>query len=93
MLEFEYDPDKSESNFRRHGVDLEGAQRLWDVDHVEFYVGDVRGEARRALVGMLDERLYVAIFAWRGSNVRLISCHRASGKWERAYGEKIVRRN
>ena len=93
MPDFEYDPEKSESNFRRHGIDFEDARRLWDVDYVDLPIGDVRLETRWALIGMLDERLYVAIFTRRGLRIRLISCHRASGKWEKAYGEKVIRKN
>jgi len=30
-MDFEYDPQKSESNKIRHGIDFEEAKALWDV--------------------------------------------------------------
>jgi hypothetical protein len=29
-MEFEYDPQKSEANFIKHGIDFEEAKYLWD---------------------------------------------------------------
>ena len=34
MEHFEFDPIKSERNKKRHRVDLEWAQGLWDVTHI-----------------------------------------------------------
>jgi uncharacterized DUF497 family protein len=38
-VEFEFDPDKSESNKRKHGIDFHEAQELWDdPDFIEIPV-------------------------------------------------------
>ena len=29
MIHFEFDPDKSQNNLEKHGIDFQGAQRLW----------------------------------------------------------------
>ena len=81
-MDFEYDPKKSASNLWRHGIDFVDAQELWDVAHVVIPSERLAGELRYALVGKLEDRLYVVIYTIRGSRIRLISCHRASGRWE-----------
>ena len=36
-MRFEYDPDKSQSNKEKHGIDFQEAQALWaDLDLVEI---------------------------------------------------------
>ncbi len=43
MGHFEFDPQKSRINESRHGVDLEWAERLWEVTHVIVPAKKVRG--------------------------------------------------
>ncbi|MGJ3254031.1 MAG: BrnT family toxin, partial [Elainellaceae cyanobacterium] len=36
-MEFEFNPQKSQSNQQKHGIDFVEAQRLWmDVDRIEI---------------------------------------------------------
>jgi uncharacterized DUF497 family protein len=50
-VEFEYDPDKSKTNARKHGIDFEQARLLWsDAKRVEF-VARFADETRLGLVG------------------------------------------
>ncbi len=46
MEHFEFDPIKSKRNKKRHGVDLEWAQGLWDVTHIIIPAKDVIDESR-----------------------------------------------
>ena len=46
MEHFEFDPIKSERNKKRHRVDLEWAQGLWDVTHIIIPAKDVIDESR-----------------------------------------------
>ncbi len=56
-MEFEYDPDKSKTNARKHGIDFEQARLLWsDAKRVEF-VARFADETRLGLVGEYEEKL------------------------------------
>ena len=92
-MDFEYDPQKSASNRDRHGIDFVEAQRLWKAPHAIVPAGSVRGEAREAALGKIDGELYLAIFTRREHRIRLISCHRADGKWEDIYEVSIDQKN
>ena len=51
---FEYDPDKSEGNQRKHGIDFEEAQKLWaDPDLMEIPARTV-DEPRWLVIGRID---------------------------------------
>jgi uncharacterized protein len=90
-MDFEYDPEKNASNLERHGIDFVEAQDLWDVAHVVIPAGERIREQRHALVGKLEGRLYLVIFTMRGARIRLISCHRAAGRWEKIYASYVLK--
>ena len=74
---FEYDPDKSAENQRKHGIDFEAAQSLWaDAGLVEI-PARTTDEPRWLLIGKIDERHWSAIITRRGDNIRLISVRRS----------------
>ena len=84
-LPFEYDPEKSRKNKERHGIDFEEAQQLWKVPHLLFPAKPFLGEERHINVGELSDRVYIAVFTYRGARIRLISCHKADDRWTREY--------
>ena len=74
---FEYDPDKSAENKRKHGIDFEVAQRLWaDAGLVEI-PARTTDEFRWLLIGKIDEKHWSAIITRRDENIRLISVRRS----------------
>jgi uncharacterized DUF497 family protein len=74
---FEYDPDKSTENRRKHGIDFEAVQRLWaDAGLVEI-PARTTDESRWLLVAKIDEKHWSAIITRRGDNIRLISVRRS----------------
>ena len=84
-MEFEYDPDKSKTNARKHGIDFEQARLLWsDAKRVEF-VARFADETRLGLVGEYEEKLWTAIFTTREERVRIISVRRARKNEEAVY--------
>lgn len=88
MKHFEFDPEKSERNKQRHGVDLEWAAGLWDVSHVIIPAKDAPGESRFFILARVDGKCYTAVFTDRGEGIRLISCHRADRRLERIYASQ-----
>ena len=84
-MEFEYDPAKSARNESKHGVNFEQAKGLWfDEDRL---IVPARGdfEERWALLGKMEDKLWVMFYTHRGDRVRIISVRRARPKEEKFY--------
>jgi uncharacterized DUF497 family protein len=80
---FEFDPSKSESNRRKHGIDFLRAQALWDGLHAVVPARRVSGENRSLIIGMIGGKTFAAVYTLREGTIRLISCHRADVRLER----------
>jgi len=74
---FEYDPNKSSANKRKHGIDFEDAQRLWADPGVVEIPARTSDEARWLLIGKINGKHWSAIITKRGENIRLISVRRS----------------
>ena len=84
-MEFEFDPDKSATNLKKHGIDFLEAQELWaDADRL-LVPARTQGEARYMLVGKMGQKHWSAIFTYRGEAVRIISVRRARKEEVDAY--------
>jgi uncharacterized DUF497 family protein len=76
-VEFEYDPKKSKQNQKKHGIDFEEAQCLWEDEDRILFPGRSDIEDRYALIGRMGQKIWVAIFTLREERIRLISVRRA----------------
>jgi uncharacterized protein len=83
-MEFEYDPAKSATNQKKHGIDFVEAQELWASRKVEKPLAHPT-ELRMMRTGLIDGRLWSAIFTMRQERVRLISVRRARLNEEQEY--------
>jgi uncharacterized DUF497 family protein len=82
---FEYDPAKSDENKRKHGIDFEEAQALWDDPALVEIPARASDEPRWLLIGKINlgeigEKLWSAFITRRGENVRIISVRRSRDK-------------
>ena len=76
-MEFEFDPQKSDSNKVKHGLDFYEAQSLWDdPDLIEIPVR-TSDEPRYLMVGKLSGKHWSGVVTYRSSKVRIISVRRA----------------
>lgn len=76
-MEFEFDPWKSESNKKKHGISFEEAQILWeDPDLIEIPV-KVSDEPRFLIIGKISGKHWSGVITCRGEKVRIISVRRA----------------
>ena len=75
--EFEFDPDKSDANKAKHGIDFVEAQALWSDPCGVSVVVRSTTEIRHAATAKLAGKYWTAIYTWRGDIVRLISARRA----------------
>lgn len=84
-MEFEFDPQKSAANKRKHGIDFVEGQALWDdPERLELPAKTV-GEQRYMLIGKIQSRHWAAVFAIRGEKTRIMSVRRARTKETNAY--------
>ena len=86
-MRFEFDPAKDEANRFKHGLRLAFAKRVFDdPDHIVLASHrPIDGEDRLKVLGLVDGRLHVAVFVWRGETIRLISVRRRNPGEQRDY--------
>ncbi len=76
-MEFEFDPQKSRSNKKKHGIDFAEAQALWeDGDLIEVPVRTT-DESRFLVVGRIEEKHWSAVITYREHRIRIISVRRS----------------
>ena len=72
-MEFEFDPEKSTSNRKKHGIDFVEAQVLWDdLDLIEIPLVTV-DEPRYLVIGMIKGKHWSGTITYREERVRIIS--------------------
>lgn len=88
-MNFEWDPAKSQSNLRKHGIDFETAKSLWrDEDRVEIYAPHPV-EDRMVLIAKHLNKIWTAIYTPRQDAIRIISVRGARQKEIDLYEEKV----
>lgn len=89
---FEWDTRKSIANKEKHGIDFETAKRLWsDGNRVEIHAAHPM-EDRWILIARKGDKLWTAIYTWRGNTIRIISARRSREKEADLYEEKAIRK-
>jgi hypothetical protein len=89
-MEFEFDPQKSQSNQQKHSIDFTEAQQLWiDVDRVEI-PARTEDEARFLVIGKIKDKYWSAVITYREERVRIISVRRARTEEVEIYEGRIV---
>lgn len=76
-MEFEFDPEKSDANKIKHGIDFVETQSLWeDPDRLEV-PAKTQKEKRFVLTGKIAGKHWSAVFTPRAGRIRIISVRRA----------------
>jgi uncharacterized protein len=88
---FEYDPDKSAENKRKHGLDFAEAQKLWADSALVEIPARTTDEPRWLLIGQMESKHWSAVITRRGDNVRLISVRRSRDEEVRIYESENIR--
>jgi uncharacterized protein len=86
-MEFEYDPQKSEANLIKHGIDFEESKYLWDDPNRLQLQARSETELRYALIALYGDKLWSAFYTIRDEKVRIISVRRARKGEGRLYYE------
>ncbi len=76
-MDFEYDPQKSELDKSRHGIDFEEAKVLWDdIASIEVPL-PFEYESRFMVIGIMMDLYWSAVITYRGTAIRIISVRRS----------------
>jgi uncharacterized DUF497 family protein len=76
-MEFEFDSQKSDGNKKKHGIDFNEAQMLWDdPDLIEIPL-ITTDESRFLVIGKITEKHWSGIITYRKGNIRIISMRRS----------------
>jgi uncharacterized protein len=91
-MEFEWDPDKAQSNLHKHQVSFEEAARVFlDPNRIETFDGrEAYGEDRWKTVGLVEPALLAVVYTIRGEDdeiIRLISARKADSYEQAQYRE------
>ncbi len=80
IMEIEFDPDKAQSNLRKHRVSFAHAeQSLRDERAITVADPDAEGESRFVTIGMdALGRILVVVHTPRADRIRIISARKAS---------------
>ena len=89
-LNFEWDEEKAEANVKKHRVSFDKATTVF-IDPFSVIIPDPDhsvDEQRYIGLGSSDKgRILVVVYTERGSNVRIISCRKATSSERKLYEE------
>ena len=77
VVQFDYDPVKSQINQSKHGIDFEKAKILWNDSYRVEIQAVSTNEPRFMIIGKIEGKNWSAIVTYRGSVVRIISVRRS----------------
>jgi len=87
---FEWDKEKSRSNFKKHGIDFETARKIWfDENRIEIEA-PYPIEKRWIVIGAIEGKVWAAIYTIRDGALRIISVRRARPKEKKLYEKKTL---
>ncbi|MQA11638.1 MAG: BrnT family toxin [Pseudonocardiaceae bacterium] len=76
-VEFEFDPNRSQANRDKHGIDFVRAQDRWyDPSRVQIPVRTV-DEPRWLIIGLVEGKHWSAVITMRQDSIRIISVRRS----------------
>jgi uncharacterized protein len=90
-VEFEFDPNKSRANKKKHGIDFDEAQALWTSGKFVEAAGkfvEPETEPRFFRIAMINGILWFSVFTMRGDKVRLISVRRTRPEEKELYEQQ-----
>jgi uncharacterized protein len=76
-MKLEFDPEKSDRNKKKHSIDFNEAQALWDDPDLLEIPARTEDEPRFLVVGKIVVTNWSGIITYRGESVRIISVRRA----------------
>jgi hypothetical protein len=89
-VSYEWDPKKSASNLRKHGIDFADAIYALEDDLALTLEDDHPDEQRFITIGAdALARVLVVVYTFRGETIRIISAREATPRERRQYSEGL----
>jgi uncharacterized DUF497 family protein len=76
-MKFEFDPEKSDKNKTKHGIDFYEAQALWDDPDIIEIPAKTTDETRFLVIGKIGGKHWSGVITYRGDDMRIISVRRS----------------
>ena len=77
VVDFEFDPAKSQANQEKHGIAFNEAQLLWLDDMLLEVPARTIDEPRFLIIGKIGEKHWSGIVTYREDHIRIISVRRS----------------
>ncbi len=66
-MEFEFDPEKSDKNKHKHGIDFYEARAMWDGPDLIEITARTRDEPRFLVIAKIAEKHWSAVMTYRSN--------------------------
>jgi len=76
-VKFEWAETKRLANLKKHGIDFDEAQALWNDEGRLEIPAKTQDELRFLIVGKIKNKYWSAVITYRGENIRIISVRRS----------------
>ena len=89
-MNFEWNNDKNQINYEKHGLNFEDVRILFLGETVTFH--DDRydyGEERFVTLGEIEKRVIVVVHTQRGPMTRIISMRKANEREKKIYYQRL----
>ena len=77
MYKFEFDTNKSNTNFDKHGINFIDAQELWTDPDLLQIKAKSEDEERYLVIGTIADKFWSAVITYRDNTIRIISVRRS----------------
>ena len=77
MIIFEFNEQRSQADFLKHGINFIDAQALWSDPRLLEIPAKTEDEPRYVLIGLISGKHWSAVITYRNASIRLISVHRS----------------
>ena len=87
LIEFEWDKGNFKKNFKKHGITIKEAEKLF-LDKQVLFLEDIKHsqkEKRYNALGKSSDKILFAVFTFRNNKVRIISVRIANQKERKLY--------
>lgn len=88
-MNYEWDPNKARSNYKKHGVRFADAVGVFEDENAITIQDELKSEERFITIGRdFLSRVLVVVFTFRELVIRIISARKATAREQRMYEEK-----
>jgi uncharacterized protein len=88
-MNYEWDPNKARSNYKKHGVRFADAVGVFEDENAITIQDELKSEERFITIGRdFLSRVLVVVFTFREVVIRIISARKATAREQRMYEEK-----